>query len=104
MVVDQESPLGPRGWIAILAIGSTITASVPRPELQEPVIAGLTGLTAHEATTPEVIVQRLPIARAMLGPAALYYPPPGFTVASQAAEEASVQELSVLRSGGCRGA
>jgi len=60
------------------------------------VIAGLTGLDGHEATTPEVIVERLPIARAMLGPAALYYPPPGFTLASNAAEKASRQELSML--------
>jgi RimJ/RimL family protein N-acetyltransferase len=96
VVVDQESSLGPRGWIAILAIASTITAVVPRPELREPVIVGLTGVTAHEATTPEIIVERLPIARAMLGPAALYYPPPGFTLESQVAEEASRQELSVL--------
>ncbi|MCA1701843.1 MAG: GNAT family N-acetyltransferase [Actinobacteria bacterium] len=96
VVVDPESPLGPRGWIAILTIGSTITASVPRLELQEPVLTGLTGLTGHEATTPEVIVERLPIARTVLGPAALYYPPPGYTLASQAAEEASRQELSML--------
>lgn len=59
-------------------------------------IAGLTGLTGHEATTPEVMVERLPIGGAMLGPAALYHPPPGFTVPAQAAEEASRQELSML--------
>jgi RimJ/RimL family protein N-acetyltransferase len=96
VVVDPESPLGPRGWIAILAVGPTVAASVPRPELQKPVIAGLTGLAGDEATTPDVVVQRLPSARTTLGPAALFYPPPGFTAASQQTAELSLQELAGL--------
>ena len=96
VVVDPESPLGPRGWIAILAVGTTVTASVPRPELREPVITALTGLIGEEATTPEVVIERLPPARTTLGPAALFYPPPQFTMVSQQLEEASPQEFASL--------
>jgi len=96
VVVDPESPLGPRGWIAILAVGSNIAASVPQPELKDVVAEALTGLTADEATTPDVVAHRLPPARATLGPAALFYPPAGFTSARSEIVEASRQEVAEL--------
>jgi GNAT superfamily N-acetyltransferase len=96
VVVDPECPLGPRGWIAILAVGSNIAASVPWTDLKDPVTAALTGLTADEATTPDVVAPRLPPARSTLGPAALFYPPPGFTPARGDIDEASRQEVAGL--------
>ena len=59
-------------------------------------ITGLTGLTSEEATTPEVVIPRLPPARTTLGPVALFYPPSGFTVTSEQPEEASPYELAAL--------
>jgi hypothetical protein len=76
--VDSESPLCPRHWIGILALDGTVTASVPRPDLEGPVTEALAGLTSHEATTPAVVRPRLPPTRAVLGPARLFYPPVGF--------------------------
>ena len=40
--------------------------------------AALRVLTAGEATTPDVVRSRLPPTTAVLGPAALFYPPAGF--------------------------
>ncbi len=97
VVVDPESPLGPKGWIAILAVGPNVAASIPRAELKDPVFEALTGLNPDEATTSEVVARRLPPARATLGPAALFYPPPGFTPAGEeqvtAAAGAEIAEL-----------
>ena len=94
--VDAGSPLGPAGWIAILTIGSTVTASVPRADLVVALTAALTGLTADEATNPEAVLPRMPPVRNILGPAQLYYPGPGFTVSSEPADEASEHELVAL--------
>ena len=80
VVVDAASPLGRRGWIGILVIGTTVTASVPRADLERPVAEALAGLTGTDATNPDVVVPRLPPTRAMIGPAALFYPPHGFSV------------------------
>jgi hypothetical protein len=81
VVVDASSPLGRRGWIGILALDGTVTACVPRPALVRPVAAALGGLTSREATDPDVVGARLPPTRAVLGPAALFYPPAGFAAA-----------------------
>ena len=78
VVVDPDSPLGRRGWIAILALDGTVTASVPRRDLARPVTTALAGLTADESTSPDIVRARLPPTRSVLGPAALFYPPPGF--------------------------
>jgi hypothetical protein len=78
VVVDPASPLGRAGWIAILGLDGTVTAAVPRPELKEPVEAALAGLTADDATRPELVRPRLPATGDVLGPAWLSYPPPGY--------------------------
>jgi GNAT acetyltransferase len=78
VLVDRDSPLGRRGWIAILALDGSVTACVPRPDLVRPVAAGLADLTPREATSPDIVRARLPVSRAVLGPAALFYPPAGF--------------------------
>jgi hypothetical protein len=96
VVVDPESWLAPRGWIGILAIGTTITVSVPRPDLEAAVHLALEGFTADWATTPEFVTPRMPPTRASLGPAVLYYPPSGFAASSRKLDEGSSAELAVL--------
>jgi len=96
VLVDARSPLAPHGWIGILTIGSTVTASVPSVDLEEAVIAGLSGLTAAEATAPGLVVPRLPPMRATLGPAALFYPGAGFLVLSQPPDQAAAPDLVEL--------
>ena len=96
VIVDPESPLGRRGWISSLALGSTVTASVPRADLREPTLAALNGLTPQEATDPEVIVGRLPPSTSTLGPASLFYLPEGFIAPATSAEVAEPRELDVL--------
>ena len=96
VVVDPESWLAPRGWIGILAIGTTITVSVPRPDLEAPVRLALQSLTAEKATTPEIITPRMPPTRASLGPAVLFYPPSGYAASSPELDEASSAALADL--------
>lgn len=91
VVVDAESPLGRRGWIGVLAVDGTTTACVPRRDLERPVAAVLSGLTSQEATTPEIVRPRLPPTRGVLGPAVLFYPPDGFSLA---AEVPGVEDVS----------
>jgi hypothetical protein len=95
-VIDPESWLAPRGWIGILALGETITVSVPRPGLEAPVHLALQGLTAEEATTPEIVTPLMPPTSATLGPAVLFYPPSGFAISSRDLDEASSAELADL--------
>jgi len=95
-VVNPDSWLAPRGWIGIVATGDAITASVDRPDLKPVVEAALEGLSPDEATTPEVVVPRLPSAQATLGPAFLFYPPADFRAATAGAEEASADQISDL--------
>lgn len=78
VVVDPASGLGRAGWIAILALDGTVTASVPRAELREPVEIALAGLTLDDAIRPAVVRPRLPPTAAVLGPAWLSYPPHDF--------------------------
>jgi GNAT superfamily N-acetyltransferase len=78
VVVGATPPFGRPGWIAILALDGTVTAAVPRPELVDPVAAALAGLDPREAITPGIVRPRLPPTPAVLGPAALFYPPAGF--------------------------
>lgn len=96
VVVDPESWLAPRGWIGILVVGTTITASVPRPDLEAPVMCALQSLTTEEATTPDVVTRLMPPTRASLGPATLFYPPTGFGGSTEAADEPSSEELADL--------
>lgn len=96
VVVDPDSWLAPRGWIGILVMGTTITASVPTTDLQAPVTSAPEGLTGDEVTTLEVVMSRIPPTSSSLGPALLFYPPSGFVVSSDEANEASAGELSEL--------
>ena len=96
VVVDPESPLAPPGCIGILVVGTNIAACVPTPELEAPVMSALQGLKADEATTPDVVRRVMPPTRASLGPAALFYPPTGFVVSTEPADEASNEELADL--------
>jgi GNAT superfamily N-acetyltransferase len=87
VVVDAESPLGPAGWIGILVMDDTLTVSVPRADLAQPVAAALANLTSEEAILPDVVVSVLPPTKTTLGPAALFYPPKGFSLAKVDGEE-----------------
>jgi GNAT superfamily N-acetyltransferase len=97
VVVDPKSPIAPRGWIGILVVAETITASVPTPDLEQPVAAALADLTSHEATRPDVVVPRLPPTGATLGPAMLFYPSKRFSPTQIAdVEQVSNDELAAL--------
>jgi hypothetical protein len=101
VIVDAESPLAPRGWIGSLAVDDTVTASVPRPDLERPVAAALAGLTSREASSPDTVVRRrLPPTRERLGPALLFCPPSGLdmTIArlTEAGRAGLTQELGEL--------
>jgi RimJ/RimL family protein N-acetyltransferase len=94
VVVDPTSWLAPRGWIGILAVGPTLTASVPSLDLEERVRMALEELTPAEATTPETVIPRMPFARSAVGPAKLFYPPERFTATNSAADVAMSHELA----------
>lgn len=97
VIIDAESPLAPRGWIGILTLAGTITACVPRPELEGPVAAALADLTSGEATSPDVVVRRLPPTLGLLGPAALFYLPTHYLLDDPIdVEEVSANELQTL--------
>jgi GNAT acetyltransferase-like protein len=97
VLVDAESPLCPNGWIGILTVAETVTATVPRADLRPPVVAALEGLTAEDATDPHIVVPRLPHIRAVLGPAALFYPTSGFRLgASAAVDQVALSALEAL--------
>jgi len=78
VVVARESPLCRPGWIGILGLDGTVTASVPHADLQEAVAEALDGLSAEEAVRPEIVQPALPATRSVLGPVPLFYPPPGY--------------------------
>jgi hypothetical protein len=97
VIVDAESPLARCGWIGILAIDGTVTASVPRHDLATPIATALRTLTSREATTPDVVRPHLPPMRQLLGPASLFSPTAGFSVGGVSGVEEvprrDVQEL-----------
>lgn len=102
VIVDSKSPLAPRGWIGILALDGTITASVPRADLAGPVNAALVDLSSRQATMSDVVVPRLPPTRAALGPASLFYPPNEFSVGGfGAVEEVSAADVESLLEAAC---
>lgn len=93
VVVDPSSWLAPTGWIGIVAIAETITASVPRPELEAPVKAVLDHLDATAAVQPEVVGPLLPPFGSSLGPVALFHPPEDFTPPPSIFDTPSADEL-----------
>jgi hypothetical protein len=80
VLVAPGSVLCPPGWIGILALDGTVTASVPDASLLRAVKGGLEGLTPEDAIRPEAVRPRLPEARSVLGPAGLFYPSPGLVI------------------------
>jgi GNAT superfamily N-acetyltransferase len=92
VLVDATSPLAPAGWIGVLVLGDTITASVPSDDLVDAVTAALEGLTPEQATAPDVLVPRLPEADVVLSGAGLFYPPSGYAVDAPA----DVDELPIV--------
>lgn len=93
MVVDPSSWLAPTGWIGIVAIAETITASVPRPELEAPVKAVLDDLDASAAVQPEVVGPLLPPFGSSLGPVPLFHPPEDFTAPRCTFDTPSAEDL-----------
>ncbi|MFP5327900.1 MAG: GNAT family N-acetyltransferase [Acidimicrobiia bacterium] len=93
VVVDRASWLAPRGWIGIVTIGDTVTASVPRADLAEPVRRVLHVLEPAAAVRPDVVVPLLPVLGATLGPVALFHPPATFQVCPAAMEAAGSEEV-----------
>lgn len=97
VVFAPESPLCRRGWIGILGVDGTVTASVPHADLCVPVEEALAGLTAEDAVCAEVIEPRLPATRSVLGPAPLFYPPREYVLGELAGvEHVSHDELEAL--------
>lgn len=97
VVVRPNSGLCPPGWIGLLGLAGTITACVPTAELVRVVGAALAGLSPAQATTPEVVLARLPPVSDVMGPAALFYPSgPMIEVAEDSVEEATSDELAPL--------
>ena len=98
VIVDAGSPVTRRGWIGILTIGPTVTVRVPRADLVTPLEQALGGLTPEEAADPAVVLGRLPsgLVRDTLGPAALFYPPPGYEPPVSDAEVVAGPELDEL--------
>jgi ribosomal protein S18 acetylase RimI-like enzyme len=97
VVVRPNSGLCPPGWIGLLGLADTITACVPTTELVGPVEAALADLSTAKATTPEVVLPRLPPVSNVMGPAALFYPSaPMPEVADGSVEEVTSDELTPL--------
>jgi hypothetical protein len=94
VVVAESSPLCRSGWIGILALDGTVTASVPDDDLRAPVEAALIALSPDDAVHVEVVQSRLPATRTVLGPVPLFYLPQGYTAGENAhAEQVSKGEL-----------
>jgi GNAT superfamily N-acetyltransferase len=74
VIVRPESALSVPGWCGFLSLDGTLTAVVPDDFHLGIVSAALVGLSATEATTPEIIVPRFSEVAEVLGPAALFYP------------------------------
>jgi GNAT superfamily N-acetyltransferase len=81
VLVDAVSPITRAGWIGILTVGDTVTVRVPRDDLVGPLTGALAGLAPVDAADPSVVGARLPVGAVIdtLGPAALFYPPAGWS-------------------------
>lgn len=87
VVVSSQSPLCPPGWIGVLVIEETVTVCVPDPDLIGVVRSELGALSPTHATDPDAVLSALPSTAKVLGPAGLFYPPPGTLFASCGAVE-----------------
>jgi GNAT superfamily N-acetyltransferase len=97
LIIAPISRIAPPGWIGLLVIDDTLTVCVPTLELKERVSLAISGLGPVDATTPAVILSKLPSTIRVLGPAGLFYnfgritPDKGFS-----AESFPKQSLSFL--------
>jgi len=100
VLVSPDSPLCPKGWIGVLRVADSVTATVPREELKGEIERALTRLTAEQAVSPQALLPYLPAVTKILGPASLFYTD-DFAPASglAEAEEVSVDELAPFLEG-----
>ncbi len=101
VLVDPDSALAPPGWIGIVVIAGTITASVPSRRVAQPVAAALTDVARGAALDAARVLDYLPPISQVVGPAALFYAPAPLAPPDHppAVEEASPGVLeSLLRS------
>ena len=97
VVVSPDSALCPKGWIGVLGLAGSVTATVPRETLKAEVEGALSRLTAEQATSPQALLPFLPTTAEILGPASLFYPEvfaPASTLIG--VEEVTVDELAPL--------
>ena len=73
VIVDPNSRIAPPGWVGLLAIDDTLTVCVPTIEFEKRVGLAVSGLDPIDATTPGVILPKLPPTLKVLGPARLFY-------------------------------
>jgi hypothetical protein len=97
VLVRPESPLSPTGWIGILRVGGTVTATVPHEGLRLEVEDALARVTIEQSVIPSELLIRLPTVEEVMGPAALFYPENLLSWEQTAAvEEVPVEELALL--------
>ena len=97
LTIDPVSRIAPPGWIGLLAIDDTLTVCVPTLELEERITLATSGVGPFDATTPAVILSKLPPTNRVLGPAGLFYNfGRGTPDTSLNAESVSKQSLNFL--------
>jgi hypothetical protein len=97
VVVSPDSPLCPRGWIGVLGLAGSVTATVPRKGLKGEVENALSRLSADQFTTSQTLSPYLPTMTEIRGPAGLFYPDEFAAAPSaMAVEEVTVDELAPL--------
>jgi GNAT superfamily N-acetyltransferase len=97
VVVSPDSPLCPKGWIGVLGLAESVTATVPRESLKGVVEQVLCRLTADQAVSPRVLLPHLSTTKEVLGPASLFYPDEFALVSGlTGVEEVAVDELAPL--------
>jgi hypothetical protein len=74
VMVSPDSPLCSKGWVGVLAVGDSVTASVPWEGLKGEVEDALWCLTADQAVSPAALLPHLRDMVEVLGPAVLLYP------------------------------
>jgi GNAT superfamily N-acetyltransferase len=97
VVVSPDSPLCPKGWIGVLGLADSVTATVPRESLKGALEQALSRLTAEQAMSPQALLPYLPTTNEVLGPASLFYPDEFAPASGQTeVEEVAVDELAPL--------
>lgn len=103
VVVNPESGLSPPGWVGIVVVGDTITATVPSAALAPALREALAAVPPAETVDMPALRRRLIAIFDSFDPAALFYaagPPPPDPV-EHAAAEATPEGLGRLLAGVC---